>query len=774
MRNTLLIILLLWASSAMAQGIKPQMTAAQVTSTQAKIKKRLGAYPLMFESWRGESERKVRLEKVVITPAQNRIHLYFNEPLGQIGIREQTIERWEQMVRDTLGRDFATSRVQIYCKGTPIERLIPNLYRNRIAKDDSRHANPSKRTPWIRRVDSETFSKGLSGRNLAVWASHGRYYDHEKGDWIWQRPALFGAVEDLNSFEYTYRYLIPMLESAGAVVVSPRERDPNPREVIVDDAQAKVLSGTWRTQSGGFGAVSVIRSENPFEQGTYMATSTGGAVEYLVNAPLGEYALCVSYKTLPNSSVDVEYVVEHSGGVTHYIVNQQIGAGWVYLGTHVFDSKSKVTVNAKGVATTDAIRIGGGMGNVERGGRLSGFARWAEGARYFLQYSGVPSSIYARDSEDEKKSRDYYDDYKARGHWAAWLQNEKGVPLDAALTLHTNAGITDTLFGSLVLASTERNKGRFTNGTSKMASRDMADVILSQIISDLRIKHTPNWPRRAIYDKSYRETLAPDAPAVIIELLSHQNMNDMIYGLDPAFRFDACRAVYKGVLRFLAERYSVSYVVQPLAPVGFSMAVEQGRLKMSWKEQPDPLEPTARAGFYKLYTRINDGGFDNGVVVRGLSTDLPVIHDGRVRSYRVTALNDGGESFASEVLSCGFVPGSKRLALVVNEFIRTSAPDTVRGGLVFKNYVPYVHDLGIVGVQKNFDRRSVFVDTENPGWGRSSMEIATVGIAGNSFDYTMKKGASLMAEGYSYISTSLGGYDRGRRYDKVVSITGRL
>ena len=79
-----------------------------------------------------------------------------------------------------------------------------------------------------------------------------------------------------------------------------------------------------------------------------------------------------------------------------------------------------------------------------------------------------------------------------------------------------------------------------------------------------------------------------------IELMSHQNFEDMKYGLDPAFRFDVSRAVYKGILRFLSRRYNTPYVVQPL-PVGhFSIKAQGGgRYNLSWRQTTDPLQKTA-------------------------------------------------------------------------------------------------------------------------------------------------------------------------------------
>ena len=57
---------------------------------------------------------------------------------------------------------------------------------------------------------------------MAVWASHGRYYDFRTDQWRWQRPGLFGTCEDILTQTIVVPFLMPMLENAGAVVFSPR------------------------------------------------------------------------------------------------------------------------------------------------------------------------------------------------------------------------------------------------------------------------------------------------------------------------------------------------------------------------------------------------------------------------------------------------------------------------------------------------------------------------------------------------------------------------
>ena len=81
----------------------------------------------------------------------------------------------------------------------------------------------------------------------------------------------------------------------------------------------------------------------------------------------GEYSVYVSYKSLPASVPDARYSVLHTGGVTSYRVNQQMGGGtWVYLGCFNFrkgvhENQSVLLSNESahdGVVTADAVRFG--------------------------------------------------------------------------------------------------------------------------------------------------------------------------------------------------------------------------------------------------------------------------------------------------------------------------------------------------------------------------------------------------------------------------------
>lgn len=240
--------------------------------------------------------------------------------------------------------------------------------------------------------------KGLDGDIIALWHSHGRYFNH--GSWQWQRPLLFQSVEDTYPMSFVLPFLVPMLENAGAYVMLPRERDLSVHEVIVDNdtnedgmlfSQSTYFeqngSRAWTTgQEEGFiyDLPDFRDTESPFENGTYreVATISGGkpsVAAWCADIPEdGEYAVYVSYKTLPNSTTDAHYTVNYSGGSREFTVNQTMGGGtWIYLGTFplkegyskttpVVTLTNKTSKGGATVVTADAIKIGGGMGNIAR------------------------------------------------------------------------------------------------------------------------------------------------------------------------------------------------------------------------------------------------------------------------------------------------------------------------------------------------------------------------------------------------------------------------
>ena len=648
---------------------------------------------------------------------------------------------------------------------------------------------------------NDSWPMGLSGRHIALWQSHGRYYDGEGGQWDWQRSPTHRTLEDLYTQSYVLPFLIPMLENAGAVVLTPRERDIQTREVVCDNDPAFTEGrgpavrtrgkyqekGEWEDAGEGFADVSAVYRgyEMPFRKGSARQIRTavpGEEPARIIWRPTieekGRYAVYVSYKTLAQSTSDARYTVRHLGGETLRHVNQQMGGGmWIYLGTFLFDKGTEGYVeltnvsSSPGVVTADAVRFGGGMGKVERGGSLSGLPAYAEGALYNFQYSGIDLSI------TDDWNDDYTRDYAGRGVWVQEISGGsrvnpeaagRRIPIDLSLAFHTDAGITpgDSIVGTLAIYTLKaKGSTTFPSGEDRLSSRLLADMVQTQVVDDIRAVYEPDWTRRETWDRSYSESRTTGVPALLLELLSHQNFADMRYGLDPSFRFSACRSVYKGILKFLSARYGVPYVVQPLPVHAFKAALDSTcHVRLSWADSYDSLEPTAVPSYYKVYTRVDDGGFDEGLQVSEPQCRLP-LKSGHVYSFKVTACNAGGESFPSEILSAGFPSADAAKVVIVNNFTRVSAPawfDTPQYAGFTDNLesgVPWGTDILMVGTVNNFDRSSPYVSDDSPGHGGSYTDMAASQIAGNTFDFVSAHARALLKAGYAFESSSVEAFD---------------
>ena len=425
------------------------------------------------------------------------------------------------------------------------------------------------------------------------------------------------------------------------------------------------------------------------------------------------------------------------------------------------------------VVSADAVRFGGGMGIIERNGTTSGRPKFVEGARYWLQYAGMPDTLVYSLNKNEN---DYNDDYQSRAEYGNYLygnpygptnkRDEKGlgIPIDLSLAFHTDAGISrsDTTIGTLSIYSLASSDTQyvFPDRMSRLANRDLADLVQTQIVDDLRNKYDIIWRRRPLMEAKYSESVRPNFPSLLLELLSHQNFLDMKYVLDPRFRFDVSRAIYKGMLRFLSVQYNFEYVVQPLPVTHFSTEFDKkGNVILKWQPQPDPSEPTAIPTKYIVYTRINDGGFDNGILVENNSY-VKEIDKGKIYSFKVTAANNGGESFPSEILSVCKMDNSKNPIMIVNGFDRIAPPATIEDTSIigFTNFidagVPDKYDINFTGAQYDFNPNSPYVSNDAPGHGASHADYETKIIAGNTFDFPYVHGLSIKNAGYSFVSSS--------------------
>lgn len=740
------------------------------------------------------SSRTIKIDSILIQ--KKKVTLFANEALEDIPFREYNVSELYASIAPLFPN---ASKIVILTRGTDIESLIPEYDRKGRPNKKRLYSIKESKYPLTRSLSSpHEIKNGLQNRHIALWQSHGLYYAQTAHRWEWQRARMFGTVEDLFTQSFVLPYLTPMLENAGATILIPRERDTQIHEIIIDNdrstpgSEYKELDGekAWSDgEKAGFGHIQATytNGENPFTQGTYRQTVTQrkgkeSLIEWIPEIPeSGNYAVYASYQSFPNSTEQALYTIHHAGGETTIAVNQTMGGGtWIYLGNFKFTAHEQAherivltnQSNKSGkIITADAIKIGGGMGNIARSplespypieAETSGYPRFTEAARYWLQWAGMPDSIYSKSAFHN----DYQDDIYARPRWVNYLKEQAHIPIDMAFAFHSDAGTTpdDSIIGTLGIYMSKSNDGIYTNRKSREIARDLTDMIQTQILSDVRKVYNPQWSRRGMWNQSYIEARIPDVPTMLLELLSHQNFADMRYGLDPRFRFLICRAIYKGMLRYICFQNKQEPIVQPLPPDRlYTELVETNKVRIGWKAVQDTLEESASPTAYILYSRKDSGGFDNGTLVKGEEIILP-IETGIIHSYKVAAVNKGGISFPSEIVSVYRSPkGEKdKTVLIVNGFDRISGPasfesaaDSLAGFLyAVDRGVPYLNDIAFIGDQFEFRRSATWNSNDNNGHGDSYNNYAGQVIAGNTFDYPFIHGQAMAETGYSFVSCS--------------------
>ena len=352
MKNRLLylLVLLFAFGEATAAGIG-SATRAEIARTLSRIVSRevSGGY---------QKAEPIPVRVQGVKASRRTVRIYASIGLSYYPFREANTRAMRDSVRALLPAEFRKAQIELYTDNREVSELIPlacrdasqvrRLVEKRKLVLFTNRSGVSDR-PLVTRLSTvvPTPTAGLAGRHIAVWQSHGRYFDQPENRWRWQRSALWQTCEDLYTQSYVLPYLVPMLENAGACVLLPRERDVQRHEVLADnDAEREYTEqGAWEAGGAGFAhrRQVYLTGENPFREGTTRRIRSvthrpSGEAEWRVAIPeRGEYAVYVSYESTPESVDDARYTVHHLGGETEFAVNQTMGGGtWIYLGHFAF------------------------------------------------------------------------------------------------------------------------------------------------------------------------------------------------------------------------------------------------------------------------------------------------------------------------------------------------------------------------------------------------------------------------------------------------------
>jgi hypothetical protein len=543
----------------------------------------------------------------------------------------------------------------------------------------------------------------LAGKTVYVSAGHGWTWVDSLGSWRTQRGNTHDLVEDFISAETVDQYLLRYLINMGAHVVPVREPDLNSAIDVVDDASRGdrfVIEGSpvivIDDSTAGYGIVPtpITGATNPFAAGTATAFETSAQetarATWVFDVPsTGEYNLYVGYVQDPTRASDAHYIVRHTGGETSFRVDQRRhGSTWVLLGRFHFEAGVAPTygsislvndsADAGTTVSADAVRIGGGVGVIDRGGGANGRPMFENNARYNAQLSGAPSTVW------DYSSTDGNDDVGTRSRFAAW-DHEDGE--DAVyIAWHTNA--PSPARGTSSFAYGPEAFGDISQFTGVPGSLELMDAIHNELVGDFRAVWQSDWQDRGQHTAYFGEVNPshnPEMPAVLFEIAFHDTAEDADALRDPRFRSIAARAMAQGVARYFASRDGRAAVLPPEPPVDPAMVNSgDGALTLTWRPPVADAAGGDAATGYVVYLSPDGRGFDEGTVVDGGDGEQFVVVDRPVGAEvyaRVTAINDGGESFPTGVVGARVSSEGRARVLVVGGFDRLDGRMLIREDL---------------------------------------------------------------------------------------------
>ncbi|MBN1476041.1 fibronectin type III domain-containing protein [Candidatus Sumerlaeota bacterium] len=516
---------------------------------------------------------------------------------------------------------------------------------------------------------------GLSGRVVYFSGGHGWTWS-TVGEWYTQRPLLYDMVEDygnLDQINVFARYCF----NAGATVVPMRPIGYQPNEVIVDndDPGFSTTPGAWNTSTGSpyYGDA----SDSVHYRWTETSATETTVARYTPTIPEEGFYPVYTWVLDSSNRTDQLYRIVHSGGACEVRVDHRnVGRGWVYLGEYHFlaGTSGHVEISNQsavgGNVIADAIRFGNGIGDINRGGGVSGYQRGEEASRYWVQSGigqGGSSSVYDGSSSDSS------DNVGTPPRMAANMNRNTDFYGQVYLGFHSNAS-SGAARGCVALITTSGSPTHQAEYAKLIA--DNLDAVCNA--ADSNWEHP--WVDRssATYTSAYGEissgNINDEMTATIIEVAFHDNALDADLMRDPNVRDAMARGCYQGIVRYFntfdaTEPPPLVFLPSPPRNVR-AINTAPGEVTISWLA---PLSGVANGGpatGHRVWQSPNGLGFAPVATTSATSftvSDLPL---GETFYFRVAATNAGGESMPSEVVGVGTSPTGHANVLVVNGFDR--------------------------------------------------------------------------------------------------------
>ena len=138
---------------------------------------------------------KVAVDSAMIDVENSKLKLDMNAAYGYV----PELAGYNATVKSKVAMMFDKPySVEVTVGGVPVERLYSDAGYSYVRK--------SEKAPFVYALDKTRHpKKGLDGKVIAMWQSHGFYFEPKLNRWEWQRARIFQTVEDL----YTQSFVMP-------------------------------------------------------------------------------------------------------------------------------------------------------------------------------------------------------------------------------------------------------------------------------------------------------------------------------------------------------------------------------------------------------------------------------------------------------------------------------------------------------------------------------------------------------------------------------------
>ncbi|MEL6497106.1 MAG: GC-type dockerin domain-anchored protein [Planctomycetota bacterium] len=526
----------------------------------------------------------------------------------------------------------------------------------------------------------------LDGKVVYLHAGHGWTANNlGSGSWTTQRGETFEIVEDLlNQDMHTMQ--AESLWNAGATIVPLRPVDHQPLEVVLDNDDSGVtFSGAWSD------SVSPVYFGDPGDLPYRFAAASPvetAVARYVPAFSASGFYPVYAWTRAGGDRVEQLYRVLHAGGATEVTIDHtKVGNGLVYLGTYRFEvgvghgveisNRSDQT----GVVIADMIRFGNGMGDIDRGGGVSGQLREDEAGLYWIQAHrgvGIPDSEYRVSSSDGSAT------VSAPPRWAEQMNREASGSLSDRVFIshHSNAANT-VARGVISLYNGNNNPASETPNQFLLAFLTAGEINEDMPLLDSEFEH-PWFKRTTItldrtdfeFGEITNTVINDEFDATIIERGFHDNQLDAELLRDPLVAEAIARSTTQGLVRFFSQidggQTPVAFA--PVRVEGVRVTTDPaGTATVAWEPPASGPALGDPALAYRVQLSSNGLGFDAGVETTLTSATIETPIDGSPVFVRVVATNAGGWSPPSAVVAAArgttpvlIVDGYDRLDRLMN------------------------------------------------------------------------------------------------------------